>query len=131
MDAKGSAKSTQMGQYSGLSIANGLHGELVMPRVDQEFVAVLKPKYAPGTAPFVVAVTPRRGIAGQTVIVTGDNFATGLTATFGAAPCTAVALIDKNAFKCKVPAGTGVVSVIVKTAAGTSKKIAGGDFIYT
>lgn len=120
----------QMGDYSGLNVVNGLHGELIMPRVQQHFVAVLKPKYTAPSGPFVIAVSPRKGIPGATVFVSGENFVAGLTVKFGAAAATGVKLVGSTGFFCKVPAGSGKVSVVVTVGGVSSKVYPGFDFIY-
>lgn len=120
----------QLVSYSGVGLAEGLYGELVMPRVQQAHVAVLQPQYTPPAGPFVIKVSPRRAKAGSRVIVTGDNFGNGdgLSATFGGEPCTDIEGASNNKFTCIVPGGSGLVSVIVSNGEGSSP--AGADFIY-
>lgn len=131
VDESGNVKNqVQMTAYSGLSITNGIHGELVMPKVGQGHIAVLKPKYPAPTGPMMIAVTPRRGKGGQTVLIAGENFTDGATAKFGSALCTDLEVLNANELKCKTPAGSGVVSVVVTTSDGTSEDVPGGDFIY-
>ncbi|PXF45705.1 hypothetical protein BWQ96_04473 [Gracilariopsis chorda] len=122
----------QMTDYSGLNVINGLHGELVMPRVQQGFIAVLKPKYGSlGTAPYVIAVSPRRGVAGMQVFVSGENFANGVVVKFGANVATDVKVVENgHGLFCKVPPGSGAVSVVVALGVQSSPVIAGYDFIY-
>lgn len=120
----------QMSEYSGLSVTTGRHGELVMPRMQQHFVAVLKPKYATKVNPFVMNVSPRRAYAGATVFVSGELFGAGMKVKFGANTATDVRVESSNGLYCKVPAGNGVVSVTVELSGRTSEAEVGGDFIY-
>eukprot|EP00178_Gracilaria_changii_P012128 TRINITY_DN3423_c0_g1_i2.p2 TRINITY_DN3423_c0_g1~~TRINITY_DN3423_c0_g1_i2.p2 ORF type:complete len:1008 (-),score=178.32 TRINITY_DN3423_c0_g1_i2:603-3626(-) len=120
----------QMTGYSGISVINGLYGELVMPRVQQGFVAVLKPKYSVGAAPFLISVTPRRGVAGSTVFVSGENFSEGIVVKFGGAVAKVTSVVGKNGFFCTVPPGSGAVSVVVSSGVQSSTVYPGYDFIY-
>lgn len=133
LNPDGTAKSKFiMAQYSGVDVDNGLYGELVMPRVSKFMVAVLKPVYAAPTGPFVVACNPKIGSGSQMIMVTGNNFVPGLTATVGGKMCTNVQVMDQFAFKCVTPPGTGLVSIIVTNPDGsTSPTIEpAGDFSY-
>lgn len=119
-----------MADYSGLSMAAGLWGELIMPRVQQGFAAVLQPVYTKPSGPMVIAVSPRRSIAGATVFVSGENFAAGLTVKFGTKAGSGIKLVGGTGFFCKVPAGSGKVSVVVTVGGASSAVIPGYDFIY-
>ena len=123
-------KTAQMTQYSGIAVINGKHGELIMPRVQQGHIAVLKPQYPKPATPMVIAVSPRRSYAGATVFVGGENFAEGLTVTFGAAPAVVTEIVDGNGFYCKVPGGSGKVVVTVTVGGASSSTTVGHDFIY-
>lgn len=124
-------KPAQMTQYSGIAVINGKHGELIMPRVQQGHIAVLKPQYPkPATTPMVIAVSPRRSYAGATVFVGGENFVEGLTVTFGTAPAVVTEIVDGNGFYCKVPGGSGKVVVTVTSSGASSSTTVGHDFIY-
>lgn len=119
----------QMTEYSGLNIVNGLHGELIMPRMQQGFVAVLKPMYTVPSGPMVIAVSPRKGFVGATVFVSGENFAEGLSVKFGTETASVVSIQNKNGFFCKVPKGSGKVAVVVSLD-GVSSEAFGVDFVY-
>lgn len=120
----------QMTEYSGLAVVTGLYGELIMPRVQQAFIAVLKPKYLKPSVPFVIAVSPRRGYSGGQVFVSGENFAAGMSVKFGSATAQVVKLVGTVGCFVKVPNGSGTVSVQVTVGGVKSEIIPGGDFIY-
>lgn len=126
----GDANPVPMAPYSGLRVINGLHGELIMPRVQQGFVAVLKPKYTKPSGPMVIAVSPRKGTAGNRVFVSGENFAAGLSVTFGGKAGTNVGQVTGTGFFVDVPGGSGKVSVVVTVGGASSAVVPGFDFIY-
>lgn len=123
-------KLVAMAPYSGLRVVNGLHGELIMPRVQQGFVAVLKPKYEKPSGPMVIAVSPRKGTGGKRVFVSGENFKTGLTVRFGDKVGTNVGDVKSTGFFVDVPSGSGKVAVEVEVNGVSSGTVAGYDFIY-
>lgn len=126
----GTINEIPMADYSGLSMAAGLWGELIMPRVQQGFVAVLQPVYTKPSGPMVIAVSPRRSVAGAQVFVSGENFAAGLSVKFGANAATVIKLVGSTGCFCKVPAGSGKVSVVVTVGGASSAAMPGYDFIY-
>ncbi len=129
--SNGQVKSSYvMSQFSGLAAENGLHGEIVMPRVGKNAVAVLQPVYPNPGAPFVVSVTPKIGQGGQRILVGGNNFKPGLKAYVGGKPCTKVAEVYGSSFKCTTPYGSGLVAVEVINPGGAKSKKFGGDFQY-
>lgn len=120
-----------MATYSGVAAENGLHGEVVMPRVGKGMVAVLKPVYtAPAGAPYVVSVTPKIGQGGQQILISGNGFKAGLTAYVGGKVCANPKEISDVQLKCTTPPGTGIVSVEVINPGGAGSKKLGGDFKY-
>lgn len=124
-----------MSDYSDLAVENGLHGELVMPRVQSGFMAVLKPIYSYSSgSPFVIAVSPNRGKAGHRVFIGGEGFEEGLVANFGATPSSDVSLVDSNGFFCTVPSGDGTVEIVVivndQSSKGTTGQGGTVKFIY-
>lgn len=122
---------TELAQFSGMSMTEGLHGEVVMPRVQQSHIAVLQPVYTPPKlVPFLLKVTPRRAMAGSAVFITGNNLSKGnnLSITFGNKPCLNLSIIDDGKARCVLPAGTGVVAVSASNTHGKSK--AGVDFVF-
>lgn len=129
-ESNGNINPIQMADYSALSMTTGLHGELVMPRVQQGFVAVMKPIYSVSEGPSVMNVSPRRGLAGGTVFVSGDNFGSSLTVKFGANQAQNIKFVNANGFFCTVPAGSGAVSVVVTVNGQSSTVVDGADFIY-
>lgn len=120
-----------MADYSSLSVITGLHGELIMPRVQQGFVAVMKPKYSKPNTPFVIAVSPRRGYSGQRVYVSGENFGSNAVVTFNGIVASGVEVENGNGLYCKVPSGSGKVKVVVTVGGVSSGLVSGTDFIYT
>lgn len=126
----GNINPIQMADYSALSMTVGLHGELVMPRVQQGFVAVMKPVYKVPAGPLVMNVSPRRGLAGGKVFVSGENFAPTLTAKFGANQAQDIQFINSNGFFCSVPPGSGTVSMVVTVNGQSNTVVGGADFIY-
>lgn len=120
----------KMATYSGLSATNGLFGEIVMPRVGKNEVVVLKPVYTPPVGPYVVAVTPKIGQGGQKIMVTGNGFKVGLTATVGGKPCAPVTEVGDASFKCVTPAGSGLVAVQVMNPGGVKSAKFSGDFLF-
>ncbi|HKR28549.1 MAG TPA: IPT/TIG domain-containing protein, partial [Acidobacteriaceae bacterium] len=86
---------------------------------------------APPAAPTVTAVSPNSGSTsgGTAVTITGTNFATGATVTFGSAAATGVTVVNSTTITATTPAGTaGAVSVTV-TQSGQSGSLANG-FTY-
>lgn len=114
----------RMTDYSGLSVENGLFGELVMPRVQQGFVAVLKPiiSYS-GNKPFLISVSPNRGKAGKKVLVTGEKFGAGAKVNFGSLAAGNVKVKNANEIECTVPNTPGKKPelVAVTVTVGSSK----------
>lgn len=119
---------------SGLSIVEGPRGELVMSRnaAGNFFVLVPDVTTAP-TGPFFIGVLPRQGPAGggTRTTVSGYNFGTAPTATFGGVACTGVQVIDDDTFSCVTPAGMAGKQVPVVVTVGTSTASGvGSDFWY-
>ena len=83
-------------------------------------------------APTVSSVSPNNGpVAGGTALtITGTNFATGATVTFGVAAATNVVVVNSTTITATTPAGnTGAVTVTV-TVNGQSGSLTNG-FTYT
>lgn len=79
------------------------------------------PTQAP--APTVVAVVPKQGPAagGTAVNVSGTNFRSGATVTFGGVPATSVVVSSGTLITCTTPVhSAGAVTVTVQNADGTS-----------
>jgi len=82
--------------------------------------------------PTVSSVSPNNGpVAGGTsVTITGTNFVTGATVTFGSASATNVVVVNGNTITATTSAGTaGAVTVTVTNPGGLSGSLQGG-FIY-
>ncbi|MCI0342714.1 MAG: IPT/TIG domain-containing protein [Planctomycetales bacterium] len=73
-----------------------------------------------GPSPTVTSVSPNVGptFGGQTVTVTGTNFVSGATVTFGGNLATSVTVVNSTTITCVTPAGTGSVNVVVTNADG-------------
>ena len=85
-----------------------------------------------GPAPTVSSVSPNSGTTagGTAVTITGANFATGATVTFGSAAATNVVVVSGTQITATTPAGSaGAVLVTVSNPGGQSGGLAGG-FTY-
>jgi len=83
------------------------------------------------TAPTITSVSPKSGstVGGTAVTITGTNFATGASVTFGSAAATSISVVNNTTISATTPAGTaGVVSVTV-TVNGQNGSLANG-FTY-
>lgn len=126
MNADGTAKQgspDSLSENSGLSGIMGPGGEIITPQVFAKKIKVLVPQYTKPTSISLISVLPSRGASGggTTILVTGTGFgASGLSATVGGKACTGITAITETSFKCKTPAGSGVVDVVVKTGTKTA-----------
>ncbi len=85
------------------------------------------------SAPTVTAVSPGSGdVSGGTpVTITGTNFASGATVTFGTAQATSVTVASATTITCLTPAGSaGAVTVTVTNPGGGSGSLPSG-YTYT
>jgi Concanavalin A-like lectin/glucanases superfamily/Chitobiase/beta-hexosaminidase C-terminal domain/IPT/TIG domain/Fibronectin type III domain len=83
-------------------------------------------------APTVTGVSPSSGstLGGTAVTITGTNFATGATVTFGSAAATNVVVVSSTSITATTPAGSvGVVTVTVTNPGSLSGSLASG-FTY-
>ncbi len=120
---------------SGLSLAEGPRGELVMARVHKSSFLVMRPVCKPAaTVTYLIGVHPKRGswIGGQEVLISGFNFGETPQAKFGAAYCTNVKVIDRSSFTCLTPRGVPntQVKVVVEGTTGENVPTEGSDFWY-
>ena len=93
-------------------------------------VATVSGAGAASNRPVVDSVGPTYGIAGTDVVITGNNF-TGATAVdFGVTSATSFSLVSNTTLDAVVPAGFGIVNVIVTTTVGTSAINANDKFNY-
>ncbi len=86
-----------------------------------------------GPSPTVTSVSPNVGptFGGQTVTVTGTNFAAGATVTFGGNLATSVTVVSTTTITCVTPAGgAGSVNVVVTNADGNFGTLPNG-YAYT
>jgi len=76
--------------------------------------------------PVVTAVTPITGAAagGTPVTITGANFASGATVTFGGTAATSVVVTNSTSITAVTPAGTGTVTVMVTNPDGSNGSLA-------
>jgi len=81
----------------------------------------------------VSAVSPNSGLTtgGTPVTITGTNFASGATVTFGNTPATSVTFNNTGSITAISPTGTGTVNLTVTTGAGTSFTSTNDRFTYT
>jgi glucose/arabinose dehydrogenase len=89
----------------------------------------------PPAAPLVVSVEPASGSArgGDSLVVTGGNFATGVTVLFGDVLAPSVSILDSNGTRLLVVApahASGLVDVVVTNPDGQSATLPGG-YTYT
>lgn len=126
-------------EWSGLSVAQGFWGEIIMPRVAKKDFHVLLPDYPAPAGLSARVVTPYRGgKAGNLVVtITGHNFGTAPTVTIDGKPCPVVAgsvaeTSRGSILKCTTPpasAGKELVNVVVSSG-GQSSTITDG-FMYS
>ena len=100
---------TNVGSLSG-SLANG-------------FTYIVKPT--------VTSVSPNSGVAagGTSVTITGTNFASGATVTFGSTAATNVTVVSSTTITATTPAGTAGAVTVTVTVNGQSGSLANG-FTY-
>ena len=81
--------------------------------------------------PTVTSVSPNSGpVAGGTsVTITGTNFASGATVTFGSAAATNVVVVSSTSITATTPAGSAGAVTVTVTVNGQSGSLAGG-FTY-
>ncbi|MGA9673360.1 MAG: IPT/TIG domain-containing protein [Terracidiphilus sp.] len=81
--------------------------------------------------PTVTAVSPNSGVVagGTSVTITGTNFATGATVTFGSAAATNVIVVSSTSITATTPAGAAGAATVTVTAGGQSGSLASG-FTY-
>lgn len=88
-----------------------------------QIVSLAKDWNAAFVAPTIAAISPNTGVAagGTAVIITGTNFTTGTTVTFGGTAGTSIVVKDSTMLTCATPAKTaGAYNVVVTTAGGTA-----------
>jgi len=82
-------------------------------------------------APTVSAISPASGGSGTVVTITGTNFVSGATVTFGSAAATGVTVTSASQLTATAPSGSGTVSVLVTTPGGSSTSSTTSQFTYT
>ena len=82
--------------------------------------------------PTVVTITPNLGLAagGTSVTITGALFTDTSLVSFGSVPANSVAYVNATTLMAIVPAGSGVVDVVVTSAAGSSPTSPADQFTY-
>jgi IPT/TIG domain/Bacterial Ig domain len=88
--------------------------------------------FSPGTAPTVSDVSPNTGptAGGTAVTITGTNFVTGATVTFGGTPATNVQVLLGTQITATTPAGSaGAATVTVTNPGGQNGSLSSG-FTY-
>jgi hypothetical protein len=83
------------------------------------------------TVPTVSSVSPSNGppAGGTAVTITGTNFATGATVTFGTAAATNVVVVSATSITATTPAGSAGAVTVTVTVSGQSGSLANG-FTY-
>ena len=78
--------------------------------------------------PTVSSVSPNSGVAagGTAVTITGTNFATGATVTFGSTAATNVVVVNSTTITATTPAGSSGAVTVTVTVGGQSGSLAGG-----
>ena len=90
------------------------------------------PPGPPAPAPAALVVAPAYGATagGTPVTITGSGFAPGTTVMFGAAPATAVAVVDAATITAMTPgSANGWIDVVVTVPGGATLSLPGG-FTY-
>ena len=83
--------------------------------------------------PTVTSVAPASGstVGGTAVTITGTNFATGATVTFGGTAATSVVVVSSTSITATTPAGSaGAVTVTVTNPGGQSGSSGGRLYLY-
>jgi IPT/TIG domain len=82
--------------------------------------------------PSVTEMTPKTGAetGGTEVTITGTNFTSGSSVSFGTTPASTVKVNSAESITAVSPPGTGTVKVTVTTAGGTSASIPADEFTY-
>ncbi|NUS53820.1 MAG: IPT/TIG domain-containing protein [Streptomycetaceae bacterium] len=77
---------------------------------------------APMPPPVITSVVPNSGpiVGGTVVTITGSGFTGASAVSFGATPATSFTVLSDASVTAVAPPGTGTVSVIVTSPAGTS-----------
>jgi len=117
---------------SGLSLVQGLYGELVMPQLKKYTVIAYQPWEDPPASVQMLNVYPSRGPAGggNVIMVTGHHLnMEGTIIMVGDRPCTEFWDVFYDSIKCTVPAGWGKVQVTVIQGEFTSTGY-GHDYEY-
>lgn len=132
-DGKSVQSKYEIAQYSDIGAMMTPYGGIAMPRVWQGQIAVLSALEKDPGIVTVSAVTPYRGPqkGGNSVLVTGWNFRSPLTATIGGKPCTSISDVasDGRSFRCTAPQGSGKVPMVV-VSGGKSSKSWGWEYSY-
>lgn len=114
---------TNFATDSGLTIAEGPRGEMIMGRVYRDSFYVLKPECdsLPSTV-YLIGVHPKRGPArgGHRVLVSGFNFGSSPKAFSGSKRCRSPKAINDGAFMCSTPPGQENSQVAVSVVVGTT-----------
>lgn len=119
---------------SGLSIEMSPRGDVLMPRLYEANIMVLRAVYERKGDGRLISVMPFRGRVGggNEVLVSVDGMGKGSTALFGGKACVKVRERKEGSFTCTVPMGMpGGVQVAISRADGVVVKSSGGvDYRY-
>lgn len=83
------------------------------------------------STPTITTITPNAGTTagGTSVTITGTNFVSGATVTFGGTPATDVTIVNATSITAKAPAHASGAADVIVTASGRTGLLAGG-FTY-
>jgi len=73
--------------------------------------------------PVIASMNPVSAAAGASVTITGTGFTGATSVTFGGTAATTISVDSPTSITAQIPAGSGVVSVIVITPSGSSNSI--------
>lgn len=113
-----SAGPYQFQERSGVSLVQGLYGELVMPQLKKYYVLVYQPQEIAPRSVQLINVYPTRGPkrGGNILMLTGHHLnKPEIVVMVGDNPCINYFYVDYQHLKCTAPPGFGKVKVVVKS----------------
>lgn len=91
-----------------------------------------RPTLGFGTAPRVYSIDPSKGriTGGTSITITGDQFQSNATVTFGGVPATGVVVVGPTSITCVTPAVAAAAVVDVVVTCGSQSATLAGGFTY-